>query len=187
MRRLLLIATLALLPATPPAAQTPEAFRACEADRRGPGCATLRTRLFSCGIAPAMAGCAELIAARDQALAEPAPPLAEAEGACPVIEAADWTATLGPVAGAEGPHLVVEGTVTLPTPGWTVTLSAGIADRAAMPVQRVILTAEPPTGMVAQVLTDYALRLEMPALAPAYRGVVVDCAGLALVEVGVAP
>jgi hypothetical protein len=188
-RPLSLAVALALLPLAAPA-QTADEIRACEADRRGPGCATLRTRLFVCQAAAAMAGCAELIALRDAALAEPEPepePVAEAEGACPVIEATDWAATLGPVDGAEGPHLIVTGRVTLPTPAWTVTLEAGMADRSAIPAQRVILSATPPAAMVAQVLTDYDLRLETPALAPAYRGVTVDCAGLALVELEVAP
>lgn len=188
-RPLMLAAAMALLPPAA-AAQTAEAIRACEADRTGPGCATLRTRLFVCQAAGAMAGCADLLARRDAALAEPAPDApaeAEAEAACPVIEATDWAAALGPVAGAEGPHLIVTGRVTLPTPGWSVTLEAGPADRSAIPVQRVILTALPPQMPVAQVLADYDLRLETPALAPAYRGVIVDCAGLALVEVGVAP
>ncbi len=229
MLRLSAALILALSPATAWAqTATPTAadIRACEADRTGPGCATLRTQLFVCQAANAMAGCAELLALRDAALAEPEPepepesevtpraegqltedasadttsgvdvdgdagqPVAEAEGACPVIDATDWRAVLGPVEGAEGLHLIVEGRVTLPTPGWTVALAAGMADRSAIPAQRVVLTAAPPEGMVAQVLTDYDLRLATPALAPAYRGVSVDCAGLALVElteVGVAP
>lgn len=191
-RKLMLTAALALAPAAA-LADTLDAIRACEADRTGPGCATLRTQLFVCRAATAIAGCAELLALQEAALAAPEPdpaPVAEAEAACPVIDAADWRAALGPVAGAEGVQLVVEGRVTLPTPGWTVALGAGMADRSAIPVQRVVLTAAPPQMTVAQVLTEYELRLVTPALAPAYRGVVVDCAGLALVElteVGVAP
>jgi hypothetical protein len=192
-RPLILTAALALMPAAA-VAVTPDEIRACEADRTGPGCATLRTRLFVCQAANTMAGCADLLALRDAALAvpepepEPAPePEAEAAATCPVIDAADWRASVGPVEGAEGPQLVVEGRVTLPTPGWTVALEAGMADRSAIPVQRVVLTAAAPQMAVAQVLTDYELRLVTPALAPAYRGVIVDCAGLALVEVEVAP
>lgn len=192
-RPLALAAALAVLPVAAPAQTAPvtaEQIRACEADRTGPGCATLRTQLFVCQAATAMAGCADLIALRDAALAEPEPepePVAEGEVSCPVIAATDWTATLGPVAGAEGLHLIVSGRVTLPTPGWAVDLTAGMADRSATPTQRVILTATPPDGMVAQVLTEYDLAVETPALAPAYAGVIVDCAGLALVEVGVTP
>jgi hypothetical protein len=199
LRFLTLAATLALVPMLAPRAAlavTPDEIRACEADRAGPGCATLRTRLFVCQAASAMAGCAELIALRDAALAAPEPepeptpepaPVAEAEAACPVIAAADWRARVGPVEGVAGLRLIVEGRVTLPTPGWTVALTAGMADRSAMPVQRIVLSAAPPQMAVAQVLTDYELRLEIPALAPAYRGVIVDCAGLALVEIEVAP
>lgn len=189
-RKLFLAAALALAPAAV-LAVTPDEIRACESDRTGPGCATLRTQLFVCRAANAMAGCADLLALHEAALAAPEPePVAEAEATCPVIDTAEWRAALGPVEGAEGLQLVVEGRVTMPTPGWTVALEAGMADRSAIPVQHVVVTATPPQMAVAQVLTEYELRLVTPALAPAYRGVIVDCAGLALVElteVGVAP
>jgi hypothetical protein len=209
-RPLTLALVLALAPVTAMAV-TPEEIRACTADRRAEGCATLLNQLFVCERASAIAGCEALLALRDEALAEPEPepepePAPEApatdatqEGAmadddCPVIDSAEWRAVVGPVSGATGPHLIVTGRVTLPTPGWQVDLAEGIADRSAMPVQRVILTATPPDGMVAQVLTDYDLRLETPALAgavgmPPYRGVLVMCGGMVLVdlpEVGLA-
>lgn len=174
---------------------TPEAIRACTADRRAEGCATLLTRLMVCTQAPAIAGCAALLAMQDEAMDDIAPDLipraegelaeegetAMSEGQCPVIDSTDWRAEVGPVEGAEGPHLIVTGRVTLPTPGWDVTLRAGMADRSAMPVQQVILTASAGPGMVAQVLTDYDLRLEVPALA-SYRGVLILCGGEVLAE-----
>jgi len=172
-------------------AVTPADIRACTADRRGEGCATLLNRLFVCERAAAIAGCDVLLALREQALSEPEAVVDEeaamADDDCPVLDSADWRAVVGPVSGAEGPHLIVTGRVTLPTPGWQVALAEGIADRSAMPVQRVMLTATPPDGMVAQVLTDYDLRLETPALAgaagmPPYRGVMVMCGGTVLVD-----
>lgn len=185
------------LAAMPAMADTPEAIRACQADRGGAGCATLLTRIFVCDRAGGMAGCAELLAARDAALAsrepepEPEPePEAEPEpvsdsaaesGDCPVIDSADWRATVGQVEGVEGPQLVVTGTVTMPTPGWTVRLEAGPADRSALPVQRLRLTASRPEGIVIQVLDEVELRAVLPALG-AYRGVAVDCGDLVLVE-----
>jgi hypothetical protein len=89
-----------------------------------------------------------------------------------------------------GPHLIVTGRITLPTPAWTATLEPGIADRSARPVQQVNLTLTPPDPnlSVIQVLADYDLRLETPAIgtAPAgespYRGVRVVCAGTVLVD-----
>ncbi len=107
---------------------------------------------------------------------------------CPVLGTTDWRARVGPVAGAEGPHLIVEGIVTLPTPAWSVTLDPGIATRSATPVQRVNLSATPPQMMTTQVLTDYALRLETPSISAAplgmapYGGVLVLCGGQVLVE-----
>jgi hypothetical protein len=206
-RHLFLALGLSLVPVVA-LADTPESIRACNADRRAEGCATLLTRLMVCNQAPAIAGCTELLALRDEALAEPEPepeaepdvtPRAEGEladdpegqmanGDCPVIDSADWRAVVGPVDGGEGPHLIVTGRVTLPTPGWEVALTPGMADRSAMPVQRVILGATPPDGMAAQVLTDYDLRLETPSISaapagqPPYRGVLVMCGGMVLVE-----
>ena len=189
------------LAALPAMADTPEAIRACLAERSGAGCATLLSRIFVCDRAGGIAGCAGLLAARDVALAEPEPepePEPEVEpapdtaadtaadtatetGDCPVIDSADWGATVGPVEGVEGPQLVVTGTVIMPTPGWTVALEPGLADRSALPVQRLRLTATPPDGIVIQVTDEVAVRAVMPALA-AYRGVAVDCGDLVLVE-----
>jgi len=177
------------LAALPAVADTPEAIRACHAERSGAGCATLLSRIFVCDRAGGIAGCAELLATRDAALAEPEPePVVEPtpdtaaeSGDCPVIDSADWRATVGPVEGAEGPQLVVTGTVTMPTPGWTVLLERGPADRSALPVQRLRLTASRPEGVVIQVLDEVEVRAVLPALA-AYRGVAVDCGDLVLVE-----
>jgi len=223
---------------------TPDGIRACEADRTGPGCATLRNQIFVCAQAPAIRGCEALLALREAALADPedlpddeiepdVTPRAEGElaedpsadeasgvaddgtddpggnedalaqadaagtGECPVIDSADWRAVVGPVDGAEGPHLIVTGTITLPTPGWTVALEAGIADRSARPVQQVNLVATPPGGdmMVAQVLTGYDLRLQTPALGSApgtggegpYRGVLVMCGSEVVIDITEVP
>lgn len=90
----------------------------------------------------------------------------DATGDCPVIDSADWQASVTRVDGSDAAQLVVTGRVTLPTPSWTVALQAGIADRSARPVQQINLVASPPGGglSVIQVLTDYDLRLETPAL-----------------------
>lgn len=86
--------------------------------------------------------------------------------ACPVLGSADWAAWVNAMPGPDGPGLIVTGTVTLPTPGYDVTLEQGPSDRSARPVQVVQLSAEAPGGMVSQVLSDYPVRFEMasPAL-----------------------
>ncbi|MFN3954302.1 MAG: hypothetical protein ACK4LQ_07585 [Pararhodobacter sp.] len=101
--------------------------------------------------------------------------------ACPVLEATGWHARVAPVEGEEGLQLIVEGTVLLPTPGYAVMLTPGMADRSAQPVQVINLRAQAPGGMVAQVLSVYDLRLVTPSIGQAeagqapYRGVRVLC------------
>lgn len=97
----------------------------------------------------------------------------EAEGAamdnataCPVLNASDWAAWVNAMPGPDGPSLIVTGVVTLPSPGYSVTLEAGMSDRSARPVQVVQLVAQPPEGAAAQVLSDYDLRFEMASSAP---------------------
>lgn len=101
--------------------------------------------------------------------------------ACPVLEALNWSARVAPVEGEEGLQLIVEGTVLLPTPGYSVSLTPGMADRSAQPVQVINLRAQAPDGMVPQVLSIYDLRLVTPSIgqvidgqAP-YRGVRLVC------------
>lgn len=102
--------------------------------------------------------------------------------ACPVLEALNWSARVASVEGEEGLQLIVEGTVLLPTPGYAVSLTPGMADRSARPVQVINLSARAPVeNMVAQVLSIYDLRLVTPSIgqvidgqAP-YRGVRLVC------------
>lgn len=86
--------------------------------------------------------------------------------ACAVLNSADWAAWVNAMPGPDGPSLIVTGVVTLPSPGYTVTLEAGASDRSARPVQVVQLMAEPPELAAAQVLSDYDVRFEMASPAP---------------------
>lgn len=207
----LMAAGLAILPLAAGAETPGARILACETERGQPGCATLLVRLFVCNQAGVLPGCADLLEAREAAQAEaeaeaedipePEPdvtPRAEGEldaapdaeeaaeaetalPACPVLEATSWRAQVAPVEGEEGLQLIVEGTVLLPTPGYAVTLTPGMADRSAQPVQVINLRAQAPDGMVAQVLSVYDLRLVTPSIGQAdagqapYRGVRVVC------------
>jgi hypothetical protein len=128
----------------------------------------------------ALAGCANA-----EAPAEPVePPKPSPVASCPVIESRDWAAWVNAMPGpAATKELIVTGQVTLPTPGYAVTLAAGIADRSATPVQQLILTATPPTGMVPQVLTTQPVRYQGPAISMQYRGIRIMCGGTMLTEI----
>lgn len=107
---------------------------------------------------------------------------ADAPRACPVIESGDWTAFVNAMPGPDArPQLIVSGSVSLPSAGYTVELLPGPTDRSAVPVQTVILQATPPDGPAATVVTLAEVRLSLPALdaapgAPSpYSGVRVLC------------
>lgn len=104
--------------------------------------------------------------------------------ACPVLDSRNWTAWVNAMPGPDAkPTLHVTGDVDMPTPGYAFEWREGMADRSAMPVQRLMLTATPPDGMVAQVLTTETVSYEGPALTTTYGGVIVMCGGEPLAEI----
>lgn len=79
--------------------------------------------------------------------------------------------------------LHVSGEIDLPTPGYTVVLREGPADRSAVPVQRLILDLAPPNGMVAQTVVTQIVRFEARPIAERYRAIIVMCAGQPIAEI----
>lgn len=132
----------------------------------------------------AAAGCAGV-----EAPADPVePPKPAPVAACPVIESRDWAAWVNAMPGpGTTKELIATGQIVLPTPGYTVTLTAGMADRSATPTQQLILTATPPAGMVAQVLTTQSVRYQGPAISMQYRAVRIMCGGTMLTEIANVP
>ena len=115
---------------------------------------------------------------------EPSAAAAPALKACPIIESGDWKAWINRMPGVGvTATLIVEGQVTLPTPGYTITLTAGRADRSMHPVQQLILEALPPSGQVAKVLTPQTARIDTPAIAGKYKAVQIVCGGNVIAEI----
>ena len=102
---------------------------------------------------------------------------------CPVLESADWTAWVTTQPGSSGPSLHLSGQVVLPTPGFTVQGRLAALDRRQPPSQRIVLDFGPPDGVVAQVLSTEDVQLTFPALANAYRAVIVICGDTTLGEI----
>ena len=116
----------------------------------------------------------------------PEPPTAAAPAAntCAVIESSDWKAWVNRMPGPGAtPTLIVEGQVTLPTPGYAVTLKLGRADRSMTPVQQLILETTPPSGQVMQVLTPQTARIDTPAIGAKYKAVQIVCNGNVIAEI----
>ena len=95
---------------------------------------------------------------------------------CPVLRGSKWQAWLEPSAGPSPQRMLhISGEVDLPTPGYSVTLEAGPADRAMPPSQRFRLKATPPGGMVTQVVTPTQVTFQEAATYRAYRSIVILC------------
>ncbi|MFQ1699366.1 hypothetical protein ACJ5NV_02110 [Loktanella agnita] len=113
-------------------------------------------------------------------------PAPETGAACPVIESRDWAAWINKMPGPEsdGPPLHVTGTVTLPTPGYDLTYSAGPLDRSMRPMQHINLQFTPPDGMVVQMIAEDEVHITIPAASAQYRGVTLHCGDQVLAEIG---
>jgi hypothetical protein len=153
----------------------------------------IRLSLFTSIALIALAGCAPEADVDDDAAVEeeaatmeteePAMAAADSE-ACPVIEGRNWAAWVNAMPGPDSQMtLHVTGEIDLPTPGYEISWSEGMADRSMTPVQRLMLTVTPPDGMVAQVITTESVHYEGPALVKTYGGVIVMCGGSPLAEI----
>ncbi|PQA89039.1 hypothetical protein CW354_03565 [Marinicaulis flavus] len=132
----------------------------------------------------ALSGCAQQASSPGADAPSGEEPAMPDNGDCPVIDSRDWKAWVNamPGPGAET-TLIVEGAVDMPTPGYTFSWEAGMADRSAVPAQRLHLTATAPDGMVTQVITTENVRYEGPAIAKEYRAAAVMCGDELLAEI----
>ncbi|MGB3377200.1 MAG: hypothetical protein WBH10_06590 [Allopontixanthobacter sediminis] len=100
---------------------------------------------------------------------------------CPVIESEGWAATITPVPGnPDRNQLTITGQVTMPTPGYTFAWEPGRLDRSAVPAFELRLLANPPAGMVTQVLDTREVSYSGPAAAARYRSISITCEGRVL-------
>ena len=103
---------------------------------------------------------------------------------CPVIESRGWTAWINAMPGPEAVRtLHISGEVDLPTPGYTVELVPGPADRMMPPGQRFSLVATASSGMAEQVVTPTPARYQGKATYPAYREIIIGCGGKVLARI----
>jgi hypothetical protein len=145
----------------------------------------LMTRIIRGGMAAlvaatALSGCATPPQAESGAGQAPVFEFSE----CPVIASRGWNAHINAMPGPGAkPTLIITGEVDLPTPGFTVELIAGPADRMMPPGQRFSLVATPPEGMVTQVVTATPVRYSAPATYGTYRSITIGCGGKVLAEI----
>lgn len=95
---------------------------------------------------------------------------------CPVVSSQDWEAWLArtPYSG-DRLMLHVRGSVSMPTPGFAVSLREGPSTRSFPPTQMVVLEARPPLNdIAAQVITTASVSVILPGQ-EAYKAVRVVC------------
>ncbi|MEW4448225.1 hypothetical protein [Qipengyuania sp. JC766] len=98
-----------------------------------------------------------------------------AEG-CPAYDSRNWTAWIDRMPGpGSRPTLNISGEVDMPTPGYTVRLVAGPADRAQPPGLRFRLEATASDGMVTQVITPTEVRYREPTPYSRIREIIITC------------
>ena len=103
---------------------------------------------------------------------------------CPVIASRGWNAWINAMPGPGArPTLHITGEVDLPTPGYTVELIAGPADRMMPPGQRFSLVAMGPEDMVAQVVTPTPVRYSRTPANGMYRSITIGCGGKVLATI----
>jgi hypothetical protein len=105
-------------------------------------------------------------------------------GSCPVIGSRKWGATLTRTGGAASKlTLKVNGEVDLPTPGFTPVWRIGISDRANPPGLQLVLSFDPPTDMVTQVVTINPVQFTADVAYPRYRYILIRCGDAVLARI----
>lgn len=109
-----------------------------------------------------------------------APPASD----CPVYESRDWQAWINAMPGPNSnPTLHIRGEVDMPTPGWSVELVEGPADRMQPPGLRFRLETERPGGITTQVITPTEVRYAEPTPYSQIREIIIICGDRTLVTI----
>ena len=108
---------------------------------------------------------------------------------CAAYESRDWQAWINamPGPGADRPTLYITGEVDMPTPGWSVELVEGPADRAQPPGLRFRLETERPDGIVTQVITPTEVRYAGQTPYHEIREIIISCGDEMLVTISDVP
>jgi hypothetical protein len=93
---------------------------------------------------------------------------------CPIISSSNWSAQIETSEQGRS-MLAIKGDIELPSPGYSVVLEPGMADKSATPSQHFNLKAEQLDGMYIQMITPMTLQHSVPAIAKQYRSIVIHC------------
>jgi hypothetical protein len=93
---------------------------------------------------------------------------------CPIVSSQNWSAKI--VSSDLGkPMLLIKGDIELPSPGYSVVLKQGIADKSATPSQHFDLRTERLDGFYIQAITAVTLEHSAVAIAKQYRSIMIHC------------
>ena len=106
---------------------------------------------------------------------------------CPTVSR-DWQAWINAMPGPDAQRtLHITGSVDMPTPGYTVELVGGPADRMQPPGLRFRMEVTPPDGPVTQVITPTEVRYSEPTPYSQIREIMITCADRPVVVITEVP
>lgn len=112
------------------------------------------------------------------------PPAATAAIGCPALDSRNWHAWIDRMPGPNSSlTLNIVGQVDMPTPGYSVTLAQGPADRMMPPGLRFRLQAEAPDGVVPQVIAPTEVQYRAATPYPKIREIIIGCGDSTLVTI----
>lgn len=107
---------------------------------------------------------------------------------CEVYESRHWQAWINAMPGPDARRtLHIKGEVDMPTPGWSVELVEGPADRMQPPGLRFRLETERPGGMTTQVITPTEVRYAEPTPYSQIREIMITCGDETLATISDVP
>jgi len=107
---------------------------------------------------------------------------------CAVYQSRDWQAWISAMPGPDAkPTLHIQGEVDMPTPGYSVKLVEGPADRMQPPGLRFRLETKRPDGMTMQVITPKKVRYSEPTPYSQIREIIITCGDETLVTISDVP
>ncbi len=107
---------------------------------------------------------------------------------CAAYASRDWQAWINAMPGPGAkPTLHIKGEVDMPTPGWSVELVEGPADRMQPPGLRFRLKTEKPDGMTTQVITPTEVRYAKPTPYSQIREIFITCGDETLATISDVP
>ena len=101
---------------------------------------------------------------------------------CHINSTSNWSARIETSEQGK-PVLSIKGDIELPSPGYSVILEQGMADKSATPSQHFNIKTKQLDGMYIQMITPMTLEHSAPAISKQYRSIVIHCGDQIIAEI----